>query len=190
MKVAVAYMQEAWEQSADKVAVIALSIEPTDSDEVLRNYARDMGLTFPMANIEGTDLARFSPGYIPVTVLVDRNFRVAATEGGAQSSTQAFLDLFELYTGPDYNPGISWYSLRFIDDNYDPMSGITVTFCDDTACTPVVSDEEGMVYFNGPNARYHVQVVSLPEGYELVDPGDFEAEPYSQNYTIMLRKIG
>ena len=54
----------------------------------------------------------------------------------------------------------------------------------------VTTDAEGMAYFSGPMARYHVQVIQIPEGYEFVDPDDFYTEPYSQNYTIMLRKVG
>ena len=32
------FLQEAWSQNSDKVAVIALSVEPDDTDEVLRDF--------------------------------------------------------------------------------------------------------------------------------------------------------
>ena len=61
------FMQEAWTEYSDRVAVIALSVDPSDTDEVLRNYEQELGLTLPMGHEEGTGLAdRFvSIGFPP-----------------------------------------------------------------------------------------------------------------------------
>ena len=91
------YLQEAWSQCADKVAVIALSIEPDDSEEDLLDYAEENSLTLPIGREEGTDLSRFANEGVPVTILVDKTGRVAAVELGAKVSTQEFLDLFNRY---------------------------------------------------------------------------------------------
>ena len=91
------YLQEAWSQCADKVAVIALSIEPDDSEEDLLDYAEENSLTLPIGREEGTDLSRFANEGVPVTILVDKTGRVAAVELGAKVSTQEFLDLFDRY---------------------------------------------------------------------------------------------
>ena len=184
------FLQEAWSQNSDKVAVIALSVEPDDTDEVLRNFAAANGLSFPMANVAGTGLDRFVPGYIPVTLYVDRSSRIAAMTGGAESSTEAFLEHFARYTGPDYDPMVCRYTVRIIDENYAPVEGVVINFCTDTACTPVTTDGEGLAVFTGMRYRYHIQVIKIPEGYEFVDPDTYTAEPYDQNYLIMLRRAG
>ena len=41
-------MTEAYEQYKDKVEVFALSVEPTDTDDVLASYVASMGMTFPV----------------------------------------------------------------------------------------------------------------------------------------------
>ena len=184
------YLQEAWSQRAEQVAVIALSIEPDDTLEVLRDYANSMGISFPMGREEGTDLERFVTVGIPTTVLVDRSGKIAQVEVGAITSTQEFLELFDGYIREDYDPEICSYSIRVFDTNYDPLAGVVINFCTDLTCVPVTTDEKGVAVFSGAPSRYHVQVIRIPEGYEFVDPDEFYTEPYGQNFLLMLRKVG
>lgn len=184
------YMQEAWSQNSDKVAVIALSDEPKDTDEVLRNFAAANGLSFPMANVAGTGLERFCPDYIPVTLYVDHSGRIAAVMGGAESSTEAFLEHFARYSGLDYNPNVCTHTVKVFDQNYRPIEGVYIGFCTDSVCIGVSTDAEGMAVFTDMRYRYHVQVLQIPEGYEFVDPDEYVLEPYDQNIEIMLRKVG
>ncbi|MBQ6528526.1 MAG: TlpA family protein disulfide reductase [Clostridia bacterium] len=97
------YMQEAYEQYADSVAVIALSIEENDSDEVLRSYAEELGLTFPVGSDSKTHLSSlFSVQSIPTTVIVDRFGQIVLVEVGAKSSVDDFLHLFDYMTSAFY----------------------------------------------------------------------------------------
>ncbi|MBR3473636.1 MAG: TlpA family protein disulfide reductase [Oscillospiraceae bacterium] len=184
------YLQEALSQRSDQVAVIALSIEPTDTDEVLREFSADLGIQLPMANAEGTDLEDYVTIGIPTTILVDRTGKVAAVEIGALTETEEFLELFDRFTGPDYDPNLCEYSVTTFDLDYNLLPDVTVYFCTDTTCTPIVTDEEGFASFIAPPGRYHVQVIGIPEGYELVDEGDFYTEPYGQNIWLSFRKTG
>lgn len=178
------YLQEAWSQCADEVAVIALSIEPTDTDEVLRQYAEEKGLSFPMGSTEGTDLDRFVTEGIPTTILVDRAGQVAGVEVGAKTSTQSFLSLFSGFLAADYDPGVCRYTVCAYDPNYEPVEGVMVNFCTDTACTPVTTDESGIAVFTGIPARYHVQVIQAPEGLQLQGNESFDTEPYGQTFWL------
>jgi len=42
-----------------------------------------------------------------------------------------------------------------------------VNFCTDTASFPEKTDEGGYVVFVGTPETYHVQIVSVPEGYSF-----------------------
>ncbi len=61
--------------------------------------------------------------------------------------------------------GSSAYLLSFVDQNGDPVEGVTVNICDDTSCTPMESDANGMVSFVYPSFAYHIQVIKVPDGY-------------------------
>ncbi len=168
----------------DDVAVIALSVEENDTLDALGEYADEMGLTIPIGREEGTDLDRFVTVGIPTTVLVDRTGRVCSVEVGAKTSVQDFIDLFDGFTGDDYDPDICTYTVLIYDVfDYECVEGAVLNFCTDELCVPVTSTKDGAV-FTGPPARYHVQVARLPEGWELLDEGEFVTEPYSQTFWL------
>ena len=185
------YLQEAWSQNEDRVAVIALSVESEDTEEVLRAYAEERELTFPIGREEGTDLRRFVTEGIPTTVLVDRTGKVAAVEIGAKTSTGEFLKLFDGFSGEDYDPSVCTYTVILYDRyTYDEIPGAVVNFCTDTVCTPITTDENGAAVFTGAPARYHVQIVGLPEGCSAGEAADFTTEPYGQTFWIPVEGTG
>lgn len=97
------YMEEAYEQYSDRVAIIALSVEPGDTADVLRAYAEERGMTFPIGSDSETGLANvFSVSVIPTTVVVDRFGNVALVESGAQTSAGSFTALFDHFLSEDY----------------------------------------------------------------------------------------
>ncbi len=184
------FLQEAWSQNRDKVAVIALTPDPTDTDEVLKAYAQELGLTFPIAHEEGTGLYE---GYVtegfPTTMLVDRTGRIALIECGAYSATQDFLDLFDAYTGAEYDPRHSTYILYcYGEEGYEDVTGVVVTFCTDTTCVPVTSAEQGAATFNGPPARYHVKIITVPAGWKLNGDAEWDTELYGQIFWVPFTK--
>lgn len=186
------YMQEAWTEYSDRVAVIALSVDPSDTDQVLRDYQKELGLTLPMGHEEGTGLAdRFvSIGY-PTTLLVDKNGRVAMLECGAMSSKEEFVQMFEQYTGENYNPKRCTYTVYCYDvDGGADVNGVVVNFCTDTACTPVTSADMGAAVFTGAPEQYHVQVVKVPEGWKLVDEAEWTTHLYDEIFWIGFEASG
>ena len=186
------FMQEAWTEYSDRVAVIALSVDPDDTDEVLRNYAKDLGLTLPMGHEQGTGLAdRFvSIGY-PTTILVDSSGRVAKVDCGALSSKEEFTALFDQYTGENYNPRRCTYTVYCygVEDGAD-VTGVMVNFCTDTACTPVTSADLGAAVFTGAPEEYHVEIVKVPEGWKLVDEPEWTTHLYDETFWIGFEPSG
>lgn len=97
------FMQEAYEQYKDRVAVVALSVEPKDTPEVLTEYANAHGMTFPIGSDGKTNLAdTFVTIGIPTSVVVDRFGNVALVEAGAKVETSAFVNLFEYFLQDGY----------------------------------------------------------------------------------------
>lgn len=97
------YLEAAYEEYSDRVAVIALSTEPKDTAEVIRNYAESRGLTFPMGSESGTGLASYFQVYsIPTSVVVDRFGNVALAEAGAQTNKAVFEGLFDYFLDDGY----------------------------------------------------------------------------------------
>ena len=66
------FMEAAYEKYQDKVAVIALSVEPTDTMEKLSAFAQEMGITFLVGRDESGLADHFSVTAIPTSVAVDR----------------------------------------------------------------------------------------------------------------------
>ena len=97
------FLEEAYEQYSERVAVIALSTEPKDTTEVIRDYAESRGLTFPVGSDSGTGLASYFEVYsIPTSVVVDRFGNVAMAEAGAQTNKAVFEGLFDYFLDDGY----------------------------------------------------------------------------------------
>lgn len=97
------YLDEAWAQRADKVAVIALSIEKDDTLDAIADFKKELGLSLPMGRDEEAALAAYVEAYyIPTTVVVDRFGNACFLQSGALPGTDAFLRLMDYFLGEDY----------------------------------------------------------------------------------------
>ena len=187
------YLQEAFEQYQDRVAVIALSLDPSDTPEMLKAYAEARGLTFPVGSDRGIGLAEyFQVMYIPTTVAVDRNGYAVLAEAGAQPSAEAFTSMFDSFLGEGYAPsypmdeeaGSARWEIRFQDRDGNPVAGCMINFCTDTACYTAVSDENGLAVYEGDPGEYHLQVLKVPEGYAYDTNREFSAGRRGGSVTI------
>ena len=183
------YLQEAYEQYADRVEVLALSVEEGDTPEVIRDFAAKNGLTFPMGSAVGTILESFVQDGIPTSLIVDRNGFIADTEVGAQTSARAFTALFDAYTGAagTSDEAQCTYTVLFISPDGAPVPGCTATFCTDDVCIPAQDDGTGKAVFTGAAATYSVKLVTVPEGWTAVQDTELEAGPFSQTLTFLLQ---
>ena len=89
------YLQEAWEKYADRVDVIAMSVERSDTAKVLQKFAKENGLTFPIGRDEKKLLDKMRGNAIPTTLIVDRDGKVVSVEVGAKMSVEEFTELFD-----------------------------------------------------------------------------------------------
>ena len=94
------HLETAWEQYEDRVDVVALSIEETDTPDVLREFANNYGLRFPIARDESNLYGTIGGHSIPTTLIVNRDMRVVAVEIGSKTSVEAFTSLFDRLLNP------------------------------------------------------------------------------------------
>lgn len=59
------------------------------------------------------------------------------------------------------------YTVRVVDQYNEPVPGMYVNFCTDTACMMARGDENGVIVFSGAPDIYHVQILKAPEGYSF-----------------------
>ena len=137
------YLQEAYEAYGDRVAVIALSVEPEDSREVLLVYTAEHGMTFAVANGADTGLGEtYAPEGIPTSVLVDRYGDAVLIEVGAQTSTAVFTRIFDAVLGEDYARGTVFYEI--------PPALPTVDRPDESALAEALNADGGQLSFANP----------------------------------------
>ena len=141
------YMEEAYEQYKDRVAVIALSVEPEDTREKLVAFAADNGLTFPIAN-EGDlglgDLYAYEG--IPTSLVVDRFGNLVFREVGSQPSVSAFTHLFDYFLSDGYTES------RVLDGPVPVIPAVMPT--DEAALSAAANAEGGSLVFRNPEDSY------------------------------------
>ena len=162
------YLEEAYEQYADRVAVIALSTDPEDTDDMLQAYAEEHGLTFPVASDTQAGLADlFVDQGIPTSVLVDRFGNVAMIDVGAQTSAAPFVAAFDMLSSDDYSETIVLNGFPRPKPNVESPSAeelcaaaglsadgpVTLAPSEDAAAWPFVPDEvDGVACLSAANA--------------------------------------
>lgn len=95
-------MQEAYAEYSDRVEIIALSCESTDTDAVLADFAAKLGLTFPIAQDTVGMASLLRASSIPTTIVVDRFGTICYWGAGAMTSKDLFVRLFDAFVGEDY----------------------------------------------------------------------------------------
>lgn len=92
------FLQDAYAEYGDRVAVIALSVEENDTAKIMQEFAQKRQLSFPMAQDEGFRLTKaFYVTSIPTSLLVNQSREVLWMETGAKTSKAAFTQLFDQY---------------------------------------------------------------------------------------------
>lgn len=97
-------MQEAYDEMSDDIGIVALSIEKSDTDEIVNQLKDDLGLTTLPMGVDTIGLKdRFNTDAIPVSIMVDRNGVICFIENGAITDKGQFERLFETFTADDYD---------------------------------------------------------------------------------------
>ncbi len=186
------FMEEAYLKHQDQVEIIALSVEPADTNKMIEAFKKTYGLTaLPMGQDTIGLSSRFYFRGIPTSVAIDRFGVVCWQESGAITSTDKFERLFSGFLGEDYTEskvnyeipgpskkdpvptpdpegipeGMARYTVRFVDQNGDPVANVMAQVCDVETCEVLPSDENGVVTCVKAEYAYEIHVLKAPEGY-------------------------
>lgn len=145
------FMEEAYEQYKDQIEVIALSVEPTDTPDVLAAFTAEQGMTFPV----GQDLTglmdrtivdgEYANG-IPTTLVVDRFGTICFAESGSMPSTGAFTRLFDVFVGDDYTESVILEAVPPLKPTVAPSAEADVA--------AALNVEGGAIAFTNPTGEY------------------------------------
>ena len=92
-------MQNAYVESQDNVAVLAVST--TDTQSAVRDYKSEQGLSFDMAG-ETNLHTLFSVESVPLSIVIDRYGVISYWHLGSMTAKSDFLGLFDKFTGANY----------------------------------------------------------------------------------------
>ena len=80
------------------------------------------------------------------------------------------------------------YTIVVANENSEPVKGVTIQFCSDTACMTGKTDESGLVSFEMESGNYTVHVLKVPDGFEK-DDAEYEAvEPPAMTSIVLKEK--
>lgn len=95
------YLQEAYENYSDKIALIAMN--PINEDnQAIATFAVENGLTFPMLHCDPAWAQAMQLTAYPTTVIIDRFGTIALIHTGSIDDAKTFEDAFEFFTAEDY----------------------------------------------------------------------------------------
>lgn len=100
------FLEEAYRQYQDRVEVIALSCEPSDTADTLASFAAEYGLSFKIGQDPVGFLNALGVNSIPTSLVVDRFGTICFIESGSQPDVASFVRLFDAFVGDDYTSSV------------------------------------------------------------------------------------
>ncbi len=150
------FMQEAYEAYQDRVEIIALSCESTDTPEKLESFATQYGLTFKVGQDPVDFLSALGMNSIPTTLMIDRFGTICFVEAGSQPDVDSFKRLFDAFLGEDYTESILLDAVPPVMPNVAPSTEADLTEALSVAAT------------NPTNAYVWPMVVTEKDGRSVV----------------------
>jgi len=96
-------INKVYEEYKDRVAFIALSTEPKDSNDIIKAFRQENGLTLPMGRDEGHKLYNtLGTKNIPVTVIVDRFGNAVFFQIGSFRTADDLRRTLDAFLGDQY----------------------------------------------------------------------------------------
>lgn len=153
------YMEEAYQEYKDRIGLVAMAVWEEDdvTTDTLREYAETNGLTFPMGFGVNSLEDSFQVQGIPTSVVVDRFGTICFVEAGAQTSTDNFRRLFDVFLGDEYTESV------LLADGI-PAKVPDVAPTDPAELAAALNVEGGELAFTNPTDEYNWPMVVKTEG--------------------------
>lgn len=95
------YLQEAYEQYSDKVAVLAMNPVNQDNEEI-EQFRKDNGYTFPMMTCDPNWEKAMQITAYPTTVVIDRYGYISLIHRGSITEAETFEAVMDYFSAEDY----------------------------------------------------------------------------------------
>jgi len=95
------YLQQAYEQYSDQIAVLALNHFDQDVAAIAA-FKKDNGLTFPVAKVDAQWQEMMQIAAYPTTVVIDRFGNITLIHKGSITDAKTFTDMFAYFSAEDY----------------------------------------------------------------------------------------
>jgi thiol-disulfide isomerase/thioredoxin len=95
-------MESVYQANKDRVEIISVSGDPSDTMEVISDYKSGHGLSFPMG-LAGDGLSFLKVAGFPTTVFIDRDGKVGFVKIGAFASEKDFEEKINVFLSPEYD---------------------------------------------------------------------------------------
>lgn len=154
------YLQEAYEQYQDRVEVIALSCEPSDTPKVLSEFAEKYGLTFKIGQDPVGFLTALRTSSIPTSLMIDRYGTICFVESGAMPDADSFIRLFDAFLGDDYTESV-------LLDGIPPKKP-NIPQPTHEELSAALNAEDGAVSFDNPSNSYTWPMVMTEKDGRMV----------------------
>lgn len=150
------YVNEVYNEYKDRVAFIALTTEPSDTDKVINDFRKENGLLFPMGRDENSKLADAVSEGLPTTVIIDRFGNMVFSHAGAFFSADEIRRVLDQFVGQEYASSTVL--------NEIPKESATKAFPVSECRAIIVENENAQkVVFRGDNFTDDIPVWIVPE---------------------------
>ncbi len=96
------YLNSSYQKYKDDVEVVAISHYSKDTEDVIKAFREEYGLTFPMGRDYTGMAVPFNIMYYPTSIVVDRYGVICLIEEGALTSETPFNAIFNHFTAENY----------------------------------------------------------------------------------------
>lgn len=91
------HMEEVYKEYSDRVEIIAASCEPSDTEKAIGEFAKELGLTFPMGRDTANLAYLFQASSIPTTAVISKTGKIEYIMSGAMQSADDFRNLLDAF---------------------------------------------------------------------------------------------
>lgn len=165
-------MDKVYQKYQDKMSMIALDVDVLDDEKSLKEYADSHNLSFPMAmGNESLDYVKTTA--YPTTLIIDRNGKIGCFRVGSVPDEETFDKMVTTFMGDNYEERQLGYYTFYAYAKKEVVPGVEFTVTSESGTETYVTGDDGMCgVFTDKVEDLKVQVVSVPEGYEIDGTGE------------------
>lgn len=135
------HMEEVYKEYSDRIEIIAVSCEPSDTEKAIGEFAKDLGLTFPMGRDTANLAYLFQASSIPTTAVISKTGKIEYIMAGAMQSADDFRNLLDAFLLK--RPTVAPSDKKALSDALNQEGG-SIEFANsaDEYAWPLIADEK------------------------------------------------